>query len=81
MPTINVNNINLYDEVHGQGEPLLLIHGMMLDCTAWEPQLSAFSQQYQVIMFDSRGVGHSFFMEIPEEFNQAVLGFLKQAAA
>ncbi len=59
MPTINVNDINLYYEVHGQGEPLVLIHGMTLDCTAWEPQLADFCKQYQVIVFDNRGVGRS----------------------
>jgi hypothetical protein len=28
MPKIKVNDINMYYEIHGEGEPLVLIQGM-----------------------------------------------------
>jgi hypothetical protein len=28
MPTINVNDLTMYDEIHGEGAPLLLIGGL-----------------------------------------------------
>lgn len=59
MPTVNVLDIRLYYEIHGAGEPLLLIQGLGLDSTAWLYQLPALAQQYQVILFDNRGIGRT----------------------
>jgi pimeloyl-ACP methyl ester carboxylesterase len=59
MPTVKVNGINIYYELHGAGEPLLLIMGLGANATAWEPQIPAFSREYQVIAFDNRGSGRS----------------------
>jgi pimeloyl-ACP methyl ester carboxylesterase len=49
----------MYYEVHGDGEPLVLIHGLSLDSSWWINQLPVFSQTYQVIVFDNRGVGQT----------------------
>jgi 3-oxoadipate enol-lactonase len=57
VPVIPIGGINLYYEVHGSGEPLLLIQGLGLDSAAWVYQIPALSQQHQVIVFDSRGIG------------------------
>ncbi|MCO5946852.1 alpha/beta fold hydrolase [Mucilaginibacter flavidus] len=57
MPTAKVNNINLFYKVTGTGEPLLLVHGHPFDHTMWDPQIDAFSKQYQVIAPDLRGYG------------------------
>ncbi len=59
MATVPVNGTELYYEVHGQGEPLLLIMGLGANATAWVMQIPEFSQQYQVIAFDNRGSGRS----------------------
>jgi 3-oxoadipate enol-lactonase len=61
MPSVKLGNINMYYEVHGSGESLVLIQGLSLDSSAWENQISAFSQKYQVIVFDNRGVRQSDF--------------------
>jgi 3-oxoadipate enol-lactonase len=63
MPTITVRGINLYYELHGSGEPLLLIQGLGLDCANWVYQIPVLSQRYQVIVFDNRGIGRT---DVPE---------------
>ncbi|NHC36480.1 alpha/beta fold hydrolase [Scytonema millei] len=65
MPSVKLNNINMYYEVHGSGESLVLIQGLALDSSAWTNQISVFSQKYQVIVFDNRGVGQSDSPNIP----------------
>lgn len=59
MPVVKVREINLYYEIHGTGEPLLLIHGLGLDSGAWIGQVLALSSTYQVITFDNRGCGRT----------------------
>ena len=59
MPKAKVNEINIYYEVRGRGEPLVLILGLGGPCSAWIFQTRAFKKYYQVITFDNRGVGKS----------------------
>jgi 3-oxoadipate enol-lactonase len=62
MPTINVNDINIYYEVHGEGEPLVLIGGLANDITDYTDHttiIPELSQHYTVIAFDNRGVGRT----------------------
>jgi len=59
MPTIQVNDIDLYYEMFGEGEPLLLIHGLGSSSRDWEMQIDFFAQNYQVITIDVRGHGKS----------------------
>jgi hypothetical protein len=35
MPTVHVNDINIYYETHGEGEPLLLIPGLATDVSEY----------------------------------------------
>src|SRR5215212_2886942 len=59
MSTVTVNDVELYYEEHGNGDPLLLVMGLAADSTAWLFQLPAFSERYRTIVFDNRGVGRS----------------------
>jgi flavin reductase (DIM6/NTAB) family NADH-FMN oxidoreductase RutF/alpha-beta hydrolase superfamily lysophospholipase len=43
----------------GEGEPLLLIHGVGLNAEAWAPQIAAFSATHRVIAMDMAGHGES----------------------
>ncbi len=43
----------------GQGEPLVLLHGLMLSGEMFEPVLGAFARRYRVIVPDLRGRGRS----------------------
>ncbi len=57
MPLITANNISIYYEIHGEGEPLILISGMGGDRTFWQSSIGPLSKCYKVIVFDTRGIG------------------------
>jgi pimeloyl-ACP methyl ester carboxylesterase len=59
MPKVCVNDIDLYYEITGQGQPVLLIHGLGSSTRDWEYQTTAFSTLYQVVALDVRGHGQS----------------------
>ena len=65
MTTVKVGDINMYYEVHGEGEPLLLIMGLGSDLTSWIFQIPEFSKKYRVIVFDNRGVGRTDAPDTP----------------
>jgi len=43
----------------GEGEPLVLLHGVGLQAMAWHPQIAYFSTRYRVIALDMPGHGRS----------------------
>src|SRR5207247_6326326 len=52
--------IEMYYEVHGSGEPLVLIPSTGFGCNVWHPyQVPALSASCQLIIFDPRGVGRT----------------------
>lgn len=55
----DINGAQLYYEVKGTGQPLLLLHAGIADNRMWDAQIEAFSKIYQVIRFDLRGFGKS----------------------
>jgi len=59
MASVNANGCNLYYEIHGQGEPLVLIMGLRRNAEWWYRQVPELSQHFQVIAFDNRGAGRS----------------------
>ena len=59
MPKLHVHDIDLYYETTGNGQPLLLIHGLGSSTRDWERQTPLFAEHYQVITFDVRGHGQS----------------------
>ena len=56
---MKVNDVELYYEVHGEGEPIIFLHGWMDDHTVWNSQVDHFSKRYKVITYDHRGHGKS----------------------
>lgn len=59
MPRVNANGIDIYYEVHGQGQPLVLIMGLRRNLTWWYRQVPELSRHFRVIIFDNRGAGRS----------------------
>jgi pimeloyl-ACP methyl ester carboxylesterase len=58
--TVRANGQELYYEVHGKGQPLLLVMGIGYDSTLWTlAQVPALCQTFQVIIFDNRDAGRS----------------------
>lgn len=54
-----VNGISLYYELHGQGSPLLLIHGNGGSVSRLRCEIAFFSRSHQVVVADSRSHGRS----------------------
>jgi pimeloyl-ACP methyl ester carboxylesterase len=54
-----VNGVSYYYEVHGKGEPLLLLHGGLQNIELFGPVLSAFASKRQVIAVDLQGHGRT----------------------
>lgn len=59
MPLIKVNDIDMYYELHGDGEPIVLITGIANDVTHYEHIVARLSQGYRVLAFDNRGAGRT----------------------
>ncbi len=59
MPHLDCNGQRLYYEDHGEGEPLLCVHGLSASTLGWLPQIPAWSERHRTIVFDNRDVGQS----------------------
>jgi 3-oxoadipate enol-lactonase len=58
--TVRANGQDLYYEVHGEGQPLILVMGIGYDSSLWTlAQVPALSQDFQVVIFDNRDAGRS----------------------
>ncbi|HSD82210.1 MAG TPA: alpha/beta fold hydrolase [Anaerolineae bacterium] len=49
----------LYYEVAGEGHPLVLIHGGLVNSGLWDDQFEVFARQYRTLRYDVRGFGKS----------------------
>ena len=59
MPTARANGVNLYYEVHGDGEPLLLHPGFGCTVEIYFANTPVLAEHFRVIVFDPRGAGRS----------------------
>ncbi len=63
MPTVKVNDIEMYYEEHGAGDPVILITGLGGVGASWGPQIPLFAGEFRTIVPDHRGTGRT---SIPE---------------
>lgn len=56
---IETNGTELYYEMLGEGQPLVLLHGGYMDRRMWDDQFKVFARDYQVIRYGIRGFGKS----------------------
>jgi pimeloyl-ACP methyl ester carboxylesterase len=54
-----VHGLKMYYEIHGQGEPLLLLHGGLSSIPVWPEAIEYFSRNYQVIAPEQMGHGRT----------------------
>lgn len=54
-----LDDIELYYELHGKGDPIIFIHGWADDCSVWNHYIESFARKYKVIVYDHRGHGRS----------------------
>ncbi len=60
VKTIDVSDIKIAYYIRGSGEPLLMINGYLSTMSLWDPALlEELAENYQLILFDNRGVGLS----------------------
>ncbi|MFX1559875.1 MAG: alpha/beta fold hydrolase [Promethearchaeota archaeon] len=69
MPFSEVNGINIYYELHGEGEPVIFGNGVFSNTLGWVYQLPVFSKEHQVVLYDMRGQGQSDKPEGPYSFD------------
>jgi pimeloyl-ACP methyl ester carboxylesterase len=59
------NGVNYYYELHGRGEPLLLLHGGLGSIDMFRPLLPMFAKERQVIAVDLHGHGRTALGDRP----------------
>jgi len=66
----SVNGINLYYEIHGTGQPLILLHGGLGMIGMFDQLLPALAASRQVIGVELQGHGHTADRDRPFSFQQ-----------
>src|SRR6476659_4130137 len=56
---VSANGVDYWFEVHGSGEPLLLLHGGLFSTGMFGPTLSKLAETHRVIGVDLHGHGHT----------------------
>ncbi len=56
---VTSDGCNLYYEDHGEGEPVVLIHGWSCSHQHWRKQVPELREKHRVIIYDLRGHGNS----------------------
>ncbi len=59
MPIERINGIEIHYELHGEGEPLVFVHGYTGDVSDWRFQIPEFARTHRVLVMDHRGHGRS----------------------
>jgi 3-oxoadipate enol-lactonase len=77
MPVLETGDwkINYIEE--GKGPPVVLIHGLAGDHTAWMPQIQVLKEKYRVVAFDNPGSGQSSKVSKPTSMAAMAHAFLK----
>jgi len=64
----SLNGLELYYEIHGSGEPLILLHGGVGGSAMFAALLPAFAAQRQVITVDLQAHGHTANIDRPLDY-------------
>jgi pimeloyl-ACP methyl ester carboxylesterase len=71
MPHATTNDdVKLYFEETGAGDPVLFIHEFADDYRSWEPQIRHFSRRYRCIVYNARGFPPSDVPPSPSSYSQ-----------
>ncbi|MCZ6827401.1 MAG: alpha/beta hydrolase [Gammaproteobacteria bacterium] len=79
MPVVRIGSHSLHYETNGDGEPLLLLHGLGSSALDWDAQMLAFSSRYKVLAPDLAGFGRSDKLTQPHsiaEYADDIFGLL-----
>jgi pimeloyl-ACP methyl ester carboxylesterase len=70
---VPINGIEMYYETHGQGEPLVLLHGFTGSGDNWEPFRNDLAREHRLVIPDLRGHGRSTNPSMEFTFRQSAL--------
>ena len=59
MSVARNGDVRIAYEFRGDGEPVLLVHGLGYDRRGWGPLPDLLTQEHRVLLLDNRGVGES----------------------
>jgi pimeloyl-ACP methyl ester carboxylesterase len=65
-----VNGLKMYYEVHGQGKPLVLLHGAFGTAESWGHVLPALTKSRQIIIIEQQAHGHTPDRDAPLSFER-----------
>lgn len=77
MPKLKYNNKKIYYEVHGEGEPLVLLNGIMMSHFSWRPFIPELSNDKKLILFDFLDQGKSDKLDGTQYKHDLQVGILK----
>jgi pimeloyl-ACP methyl ester carboxylesterase len=78
MPEVRVNDVSLYFEQHGAGDPIVALHGAGSSAAMWVEAAAELAKRGRTILYDRRG---SFRSERPEAYATNVHEQADDAAA
>ncbi|MFI5778571.1 alpha/beta fold hydrolase [Nocardia sp. NPDC051570] len=81
MSYVRLGAVNTWYDVHGDGEPLILLHGGLSDSRTFDPAISLFTKHFRVYTVDRRGHGRTGDVEGPfgyELMADETIAFLEQ---
>ena len=59
MPEVRVRGADLHYEVCGRGDPVVLCHGFLDNCSVWKDLAETMAGKHTVVLYDQRGHGLS----------------------
>jgi pimeloyl-ACP methyl ester carboxylesterase len=59
MPKIKINATEFYYELHGKGQPIVMISGYTCDSQFYLQLIDELKDNYQILIFDNRGIGQT----------------------
>jgi pimeloyl-ACP methyl ester carboxylesterase len=68
--TAPVNGVELYYEVHGEGDWLVLAHEFSGGCKSWHRQVDVLSRRLRLLVYNNRGYPPSTVPEDPAAYSQ-----------
>lgn len=70
MPFAKITDAEIHYDIHGDGEPVLLVPGLGGAASYWMPNIDAFAEKHRVILHDHRGTGKSTKSEMAYSVEQ-----------
>ena len=78
---VKIGNSNIYYEVLGEGNPVILLHGWLTDMETMRPIANSLMQNFKVYLVDVVGFGKSDLLTKPintDEYGDFLEGFCKE---